>query len=164
MCEVMEMNEKRMGKMSLSSFSGIKKPSAEPAPAKPPEPETIVEAETAPEPPPTAKAKPESEAKTKTKKTTAKPKTTTKAKAKVGKKVQAKEELVTVNIKIRKDQKTWLTDTASNIRNNNSEPVPPSERVYPQHLIGIAIDFLEAAEVNWDEVRNVEELREQLNL
>ncbi len=48
--------------------------------------------------------------------------------------------------------------------NNISESVPPSERVYPQHLIGVAIDLLEAADVDWDEVRNVEELREQLNL
>ena len=164
MREVMEMSEKRMGKMSLGSFSGIKK---QPAKAnKPAEPDTVIEAEATsePQPEPTSKPKAESKTKTKTKKTTAQPKTTTKAKAKVSNKTQAKKELVTVNIKIRKDQKTWLTDTASNIRNNNSEPVPPSERVYPQHLIGIAIDFLEAAEVNWDEVRNVEELREQLNL
>ena len=81
----------------------------------------------------------------------------------MGKKNRAKE-LVTVNIKIRKDQKEWLTDTAGTVRNNNTEPVPPSERVYPQHLIGVAIDFLEAAGVDWDEVKNVEELREQLNL
>ena len=154
------MNEKRMGKMSLSSFSGIKKSSAKPA--KPAEPETAVEAETAPEPTPKPKAEPKG--KTKTKKTTAKPKTTTKAKAKVGKKTQVKEELVTVNIKIRKNQKAWLTDTASTVRNNNSEPVAPSERVYPQHLIGVAIDFLEAAGIDWDEVRNVEELREHLKI
>ena len=143
-----------MGKMSLSSFSGIKKPSAEPS--KPPEPETAIEADTASEPIPKAK--------TKTKKSTPKPDTTTKAKAKVNKKTQVKEELVTVNIKIRKDQKAWLTDTASTVRNNNSEPVPPSERVYPQHLIGVAIDFLEAAGIDWSEVKNVEELKEQLNL
>lgn len=80
-----------------------------------------------------------------------------------GKKVSGKT-LSTVNIKIRKDQKTWLTDTASTVRNNNSDSVPPSERVYPQHLIGVAIDFLEAAGIDWDEVRNVEELREQLKL
>ena len=76
-----------------------------------------------------------------------------------------------MSIKIRKDQKAWLTNTASTIRNNNSEPVPSSERVYPQHLIGVAIaklaediDFLEVAEIDWDEVRNVEELRKQLKL
>jgi hypothetical protein len=69
-----------------------------------------------------------------------------------------------VNIKIRKNQKDWLADTASQVRENNLEPVPPAERVYPQHLIGVAIDLLEAAGVDWDEVKNVEELREQLNL
>ena len=166
MCEVVEMNQKRMGKMSLGSFSGIKKPSAEAN--KPAEPETVVEVEAAPEPQPEPTPKPKSEPKAKTKgktkKTIVQPETTTKAKAKVGKKVQAKEELVTVNIKIRKDQKAWLTDTASTVRNNNSEPVAPSERVYPQHLIGVAIDFLEAAGIDWGEVKNVEELKEQLNL
>ena len=162
MCEVVEMSDRMKG-MKLGNFSGIKPPAE---PTKPPKPETIVEAEAAPEtqPKPASKPKSESKAKTKTKKPPTEPKTSTKAKAKVGKKTQAKEELVTVNIKIRKDQKAWLTDTASTVRNNNSEPVPPSERVYPQHLIGVAIDFLEAAGIDWDEVRNVEELREQLNL
>ena len=142
----------RMKGMKLGNFSGIKKPPAEPTKPPEPEPETI------------AKPKAEPKAKAKTKKTTAKSETSTKAKAKVGKKTQAKEELVTVNIKIRKDQKEWLTDTASTVRNNNSEPVPPSERVYPQHLIGVAIDFLEATGIDWGEVRNVKELREHLNL
>lgn len=144
----------RMKGMKLGNFSGIKKPPAEPT--KLPEPQ--------PEPTPKPKAEPKAKVKTKTKKTTAKSETTTKAKAKVGKKTQAKEELVTVNIKIRKDQKAWLTDTASTVRNNNSEPVPPSERVYPQHLIGVAIDFLKAADIDWNKVNNVEELRAQLNL
>jgi hypothetical protein len=31
-------------------------------------------------------------------------------------------------------------------------------------LIGVAIDLLEAAGVDWEEIRNVEELRKQLNL
>jgi hypothetical protein len=74
------------------------------------------------------------------------------------------EKLVKVNINIRKDQKDWLTDTASQVRENNVLPVPPAERVYPQHLIGVAIDLLQAAGINWSEVRNVEELRERLNL
>ena len=69
-----------------------------------------------------------------------------------------------MNIKIREDQKKWLADTASQVRDNNSSPVPPAERVYPQHLIGVAIDLLQNAGVDWDEVRNTEELREQLNL
>lgn len=86
-------------------------------------------------------------------------------KAKVNKQQKKKQEQpVTVNIKIRKNQKAWLTDTAIKVRENNSEPVAPAERVYPQHLIGVAIDLLQAADVDWDEMRNIEELREQLNL
>ena len=74
------------------------------------------------------------------------------------------EQLATVNIKISKPQKEWLNNTATRVRENNSDPVPPAERVYPQHLIGVAIDLLQATNVDWDEVRNVEELRKQLNL
>ena len=132
------MNDRMKG-MKLGNFSGIKKP--QPEATKPPEP--------TPEP----EAKP----------TEVKPAQTSKSKAKVLKKTSGKK-LVTVNIKIRKDQKAWLTDTASTVRDNNTEPVPPADRVYPQHLIGVAIDLLEAAGVDWEEVRNVEELREQLNL
>ena len=57
-------------------------------------------------------------------------------------KIQNQEKLVTVNIKITKSQKDWLAQTATQVRDNNTEPVPPAERVYPQHLIGVAIDLL----------------------
>lgn len=88
-----------------------------------------------------------------------------KTEAKVEKQTTTKKEkLVKVNINIRKDQKDWLSDTASLVRDNNTEPVPPSQRVYPQHLIGVAIDLLQSTNVDWDEVKNVEELREHLNL
>ena len=90
-------------------------------------------------------------------------------KAKVEKKTSAQpqpstEKLVTVNIKIRKEQKDWLAHTASQVRENNDEPVAPSFRVYPQHLIGVAIDLLQSSEVDWSSVHNIEELKEQLNL
>lgn len=134
----------RMKGMKLGNFSGIKK--------TPPEPAELLE------------TKPKAQVELEPEKTETIPVKTTKSEAKVGKKIQAKEQLVTVNIKIRKDQKEWLTDTASTVRDNNTDPVAPSERVYPQHLIGVAIDFLEAAGVDWGEVKNVEELREQLNL
>lgn len=75
-----------------------------------------------------------------------------------------KEKLVKVNINIRKDQKDWLADTASLVRDNNTEPVPPSERVYPQHLIRVAIDLLQSVDVDWDEIKNVEQLKEHLNI
>jgi hypothetical protein len=146
MCEVVEMNDRMKG-MKLSNFSGIKKTQPEPTKSS----ESALETKTEPEVKPTE----------------TKPVKSAKSEAKLVKKTkikQKKEQLVTVNIKIRKDQKEWLADTASTVRDNNTEPVPPSERVYPQHLIGVAIDFLEAAGVDWGEVRNVEELREQLNL
>ena len=79
-------------------------------------------------------------------------------------KIQNQEKLVTVNIKIKKSQKDWLAQTATQVRDNNAEPVPPAERVYPQHLIGVAIDLLNSAEVDWRRVKNVADLREQLNL
>ena len=63
-----------------------------------------------------------------------------------------------------KSQKDWLAQTATEVRDNNTEPVPPAVRVYPQHLIGVAINLLKEAEVDWSQVKNVEDLREQLNL
>ena len=155
------MNDRMKG-MKLGSFSGIKKTQPEPTKTPEPTPEARTEAEIKPTESKSAKT-------TKSKRTSQalEPSSSDVSSAKVGKKNRAKqkkEQLVTVNIKIRKDQKQWLTDTASTVRENNTEPVPPAERVYPQHLIGVAIDLLEAADVDWEEVRNVEELREKLKL
>ena len=75
-----------------------------------------------------------------------------------------KGKLVPINIKITRRQHEWLNDTARNVRLNNSEPVPPNERVFPQHLIGVAIDLLQASGVDWSQVKNVEELWKVLNL
>ncbi len=77
---------------------------------------------------------------------------------------QSKEKLVVVNIKITRSQRNWLAETASQARENNLEAVPPGERVYPQHLISVAIELLQASNVDWSQVRNIEELRKQLNL
>ena len=134
------MTKKKMGSMtSLSKLSGIKAKSHEKSETVTPEPQVKL-----------SEDKPVKEDETK---------------AKVNKQQKKKQEQpVTVNIKIRKDQKAWLTDTAIQVRENNSEPVPPAERVYPQHLIGVAIDLLQAADVDWDEVRNIEDLRKELNL
>lgn len=74
------------------------------------------------------------------------------------------EKLVTVNIKIKASQHEWLNETARLIRDNNTEPVPAGDRVYPQHLIGVAIELLRSSGVNLTQVRNVEELKEYLNL
>jgi len=75
-----------------------------------------------------------------------------------------KGKLVPINIKITRRQHEWLNDTARTVRENNSEPVPPNERVFPQHLIGVAIDLLQASGMNWSQVKNVDELRKVLNL
>ena len=133
------MTKKKMGSMtSLSKLSGIKAKSHQSSETVTPEPEV--------------------------KKSEDKPVNEDETKAKVNKQQKKQEQPVTVNIKIRKDQKAWLTDTAIQVRENNSEPVPPAERVYPQHLIGVAIDLLQAADVDWSQVKNVEELRKHLNL
>jgi len=74
------------------------------------------------------------------------------------------EKLVTINIKIPRTQQSWLTDTARKVRDNNDTPVAPSERVFPQHLIGVAIDLLHPSALDWSTVRNLEGLRQQLRL
>lgn len=133
------MTKKKMGGLGkLSQFSGIKSQQSEPAAA------IVEDAQGAiAEPPPSP------------------------VEDKVEKKAletNKGEKLVTVNIKITKGQKDWLAETASFVRENNTEPVPPSERVYPQHLIGVAIELLRSADVDWSQIKNVEDLREQLNL
>lgn len=75
-----------------------------------------------------------------------------------------KEKPVTVNIKISRTQHEWLTDTARTVRDNNTEPVPPGDRVYPQHLIGVAIELLQAGDIDWDEVKNVEDLKRLMDI
>jgi hypothetical protein len=74
------------------------------------------------------------------------------------------EKLATVNIKITRSQQEWLADTARLVRDNNDEPVPPADRVYPQHLIQAAIDLLKAAEIDWGQVRSLDDVKAQLNL
>jgi hypothetical protein len=74
------------------------------------------------------------------------------------------EKLTTVNIKITRSQQEWLADTARMVRDNNDEPVPPADRVYPQHLIQAAIDLLKAAEIDWGQVRSIDEVKARLNL
>jgi hypothetical protein len=74
------------------------------------------------------------------------------------------EKLVTINIKITRTQQSWLTETARKVRDNNDTPVAPSERVFPQHLIGVAIDLLRQSDIDWSTVRNLEDLRQQLRL
>jgi hypothetical protein len=140
----LEMTKKKMGGLGkLSQFSGIKSQQSEPAAA-------IVEdapvAIAEPLPSPVEAKEVETVVDSKALET------------------NKDEKPVTVNIKITKGQKDWLAETASQVRENNTEPVPPSERVYPQHLIGVAIELLRSQDVNWSQIKNVEDLREQLNL
>ena len=150
--------------MKLGSFSGIKKTQTETTKQPESKPEVTTETEAK-----TIEAKPvksdKSEAKVVKKRRDpastegARERSTRQTKTK-----QKKEQVVTVNIKIKKSQKEWLADTASMVRENNTEPVPPAERVYPQHLIGVAIDLLQYMDVDWNEVKNVEQLRKLLKI
>ena len=74
------------------------------------------------------------------------------------------EKLVNINVKITRTSQTWLSQTARTVRDNNDTPVAPSERVFPQHLIGIAIDLLHSTDIDWKTIRNIEDLRQQLKL
>jgi hypothetical protein len=143
----LEMTKKKMGGLGkLSQFSGIKSQQSEPAAA-------IVS--DAPVAMPVGKASANTELPLSEVEATVEKKAPNTNKG---------EKLVTINIKITKGQKDWLAETASQVRDNNNEPVLPSERVYPQHLIGVAIELLRSADVDWNLVQNIEELREQLNL
>ena len=151
--------KKMLGK--LSSFSGIKN-----------QPETEQQPETKQEKPaPTQtrrQQKPATRSKT-TKKTS--PTSTTVEHSKSTntpttkqQPAPVKEKPVTVNIKISRTQHEWLTDTARTVRDNNTEPVPPGDRVYPQHLIGVAIELLQAGDIDWSEVKNVEDLKRLMDI
>ncbi|MCT7969740.1 hypothetical protein NG799_25845 [Laspinema sp. D1] len=139
-------NKKMGGKLSkLSQFSGIRQDS-QPAESEPVEPVEALEPEAEPT------------------ETLSAPNAQSSSKDKAKRKTRAKEKQVTVNIKILGHQKDWLSETAQIIRDNNEDPVAPADRVYPQHLIQVAIDLLKSSEVNWSKIRNVEELRGHLNL
>lgn len=75
---------------------------------------------------------------------------------------QPTEIMVNVNIKMSQSQQEWLAATAKTVRRNNSLPVPAKERVYPQHLISLAVELLQSANVDWEEVKTIADLREQL--
>ena len=74
------------------------------------------------------------------------------------------EKLVNINIKITRAQQQWLADTARQVRDNNDAPVAPQDRVFPQHLIGVAIDLLQDTDIDWSQIKNVEDLRQALKL
>ncbi|MEO1352326.1 MAG: hypothetical protein AAFW84_26605 [Cyanobacteria bacterium J06635_15] len=53
-----------------------------------------------------------------------------------------------MNIRLSRDQHTWLTERAQQVRSNNVDPVPAGERVYPNQLIEVAIAYLMATDVD----------------
>ena len=80
------------------------------------------------------------------------------------KKAEQDRKTATLNIQVTRAQQRWLQNTAQDIRDNNDEPVPGTQRVYPVHLIQAAIDLLKIQDVKWDEIRDVDGLRNSLNL
>ncbi|MCC5668444.1 hypothetical protein LC653_32495 [Nostoc sp. CHAB 5784] len=76
----------------------------------------------------------------------------------------SKEKPVSINIKISREQHEWLSDTARTVRDNNLEPVPPGDRVYPQHLIGVAVELLRNSDIDWSQMKDTEDLKQQLKL
>lgn len=76
--------------------------------------------------------------------------------------LEQNEPLATINIKISRQQQQWLTDTAQTIRDNSQQPTTPNERIYPQHLISIAIELLQNAGINWQRVGNVADIEQGL--
>lgn len=80
------------------------------------------------------------------------------------KKPTPKEKPVSINIKISREQHEWLSDTARIVRDNNIDPVPPGDRVYPQHLIGVAIELLRNSDIDWSQMKDTEDLKQQLKL
>ncbi len=141
------MTKKKMSGMKLSQFSGIKSQS---------EPEITS---------PAAEVEPTSLPVEKMPITSPAPKSALEAPtASPTSQAVVKEKPVTINIKITRTQHDWLTDTARTVRDNNTEAVPPGERVYPQHLIGVAIELLLSCEVDWSQVKNAEDLKRLLNL
>jgi hypothetical protein len=71
-----------------------------------------------------------------------------------------KEKVVTMNIKIPADLHEWLTETARAIRDNNAEAVPAGERVFPQHLIVAALKHLQSSDVDWQQIKTVQDLNQ----
>ena len=88
----------------------------------------------------------------------------TEQKKRVKKSAPKEERLVTVNIKVAESQQEWLADMAKKVRRNNDAPVAAIDRVYPQHLIGIAIDLLKESDIDWGKVQNIQDLKKVLNI
>ena len=77
--------------------------------------------------------------------------------------LEQNEPSATINIKISRQQHQWLTNTAQAIRDDSQQPTTPNERIYPQHLISIAIELLQNAGIKWHRVGSVADIQQGLN-
>lgn len=75
-----------------------------------------------------------------------------------------RQRLVPINIKITRNQQEWLAATARTIRQNNLAPVVAGERVFPQQLVGVAIELLQSRSIDWSTIQTLDDLRELLDL
>lgn len=69
-----------------------------------------------------------------------------------------------INIKLPRSQREWLGKTSQQVRDNNPPPVSGPDRVFPQHLITVAVELLQDADVDWSQVKNAQDLRNLLGL
>lgn len=74
------------------------------------------------------------------------------------------EKPVAISIKISRSNHEWLNGMARVVRDNNIEPVPAADRVFPQHLISAAIDLLRESDIDWSQVKNIDDLKQQLEI
>jgi hypothetical protein len=84
--------------------------------------------------------------------------------AKKVKTTELEKKLVPVNIKLEERQRVLLDEKARIIRSNNTEAVPAKDRVYPQHLIALAVDLLLDSDIDWSQIKNIDDLRKELDL
>jgi hypothetical protein len=77
---------------------------------------------------------------------------------------KVEKKLVPVNIKLEERQRVLLDEKARIIRSNNVEAVPAKDRVYPQHLIAVAVDLLLDSDIDWSQIKSIDDLRKDLDL
>lgn len=85
-------------------------------------------------------------------------------KVKKASKAKKKEQKSALNISIDRKLQRWLRDTAEDCRRNKAAPQAGEERVYPVHLIEVAIKLLQAQEIDWDDVSTIQQIEEKLGL
>lgn len=65
-------------------------------------------------------------------------------------------------IKIPQSLARGLADKAQQVRNNNDEPVAPSDRVYPAHIIQATMEHLLDLSIDWDSIKSMEDFQKAL--